>query len=119
MNAATNADTGVTDTQRRRALAEPILAKLYNWIVAERPKLVDDSPFAKAMNYLVNQPEPLARFLDDGQLRLDNNISEVELRRLVVGTTGLSAAATMAPSGTPSPPRSVGGRLAWASRAAA
>jgi len=84
-HAATNADTGITDTQRRRALAEPILAKLYNWIAAERAKLVDESPLAKAMNYLVNQREPLARFLDDGQLRLDNNISEVELRRQVVG----------------------------------
>jgi len=84
-HAATNPDTGMTDTQRRRALAEPVLAKLYNWIAAERPKLVDDSPLAKAMNYLVNQREPLARFLEDGRLRLDNNISEVELRRQVVG----------------------------------
>jgi hypothetical protein len=84
-HAATNADTGITDTQRRRTLAEPVLAKLYNWIAVERPKLVDDTPLAKAMNYLVNQREPLARFLEDGRLRLDNNISEVELRRQVVG----------------------------------
>ena len=82
-NAATDADG--TDTQRRRTLAEPILAKLYNWIAAERPKLIDESPLAKAMNYLVNQRDPLSRFLDDGRLRLDNNISEVELRRQVVG----------------------------------
>lgn len=84
-HAATNAETGITDTQRRRMLAEPVLAKLYDWITAERPKLVDESPLAKAMNYLVNQREPLARFLEDGRLRLDNNISEVELRRQVVG----------------------------------
>ena len=84
-HASTNADTGITDTQRRRMLAEPVLAKLYNWIAAERPKLVDESPLAKAMNYLVNQREPLARFLEDGRLRLDNNISEIELRRQVVG----------------------------------
>ena len=83
--AATDADSGITDAQRRRALAEPILAKLYNWIAAERPKLVDESPIKKALNYLVNQREPLARFLDDGRLRLDNNISEVELRRQIVG----------------------------------
>jgi len=84
-HAATDADSGVTDAERRRALAQPILAKLYSWIATERPKLVDDSPLAKALNYLVNQREPLARFLDDGRLRLDNNISEVELRRQVVG----------------------------------
>jgi transposase len=84
-HAATDADTGITDTQRRRMLAEPILAKFYNWIASERPKLVDESPLAKALNYLINQREPLARFLEDGRLRLDNNISEVELRRQVVG----------------------------------
>jgi len=84
-HAATHVDTGVTDTQHRRALAQPILTKLYGWIAAERPKLVDESPLAKAMNYLVNQREPLARFLEDGRLRLDNNVSEVELRRQVVG----------------------------------
>lgn len=43
---------GVTDTQHRRTLAEPILAKLYDWIAAERPKLVDESSLAKASNYL-------------------------------------------------------------------
>lgn len=37
------------------------------------------------MNYLVNQREPLTRFLEDGRLRLDNNLSELELRRQVVG----------------------------------
>jgi len=84
-NAATDAETRITDTQRRRTLAEPILAKLYNWVIAERPKLVDESPLAKAMNYLINQREPLARFLEDGRLRLDNNISEIELRRQVIG----------------------------------
>jgi hypothetical protein len=71
-HAATDASTRVTNTERRRALAEPVLTKLYNWVAVERPKLVDESPLAKAMNYLVNQREPLARFLDDGRLRLDN-----------------------------------------------
>jgi hypothetical protein len=33
------------------------------------------------MNYLVNHREPLSRFLEEGRLRLDNNLSELELRR--------------------------------------
>ncbi|MGC3996923.1 MAG: transposase [Anaeromyxobacter sp.] len=37
------------------------------------------------MNYIVNHRVPLTRFLDDGILRLDNNPSELELRREVVG----------------------------------
>jgi transposase len=83
--AATAADSGITDTHKRRAAAEPIVNRLYEWIEHERPKLLDASPIAKAMNYLLNQREPLCRFLDDGRLRLDNNLSELELRRQVVG----------------------------------
>jgi transposase len=83
--AATDPATGITDTDKRRLAAEPILNKLYAWIDAERPTLVAESPITKAMNYLVNQREPLARFLNDGRLRLDNNISELELRRQVIG----------------------------------
>lgn len=84
-HAATDPTTGATDTEKRRSAAEPILRKLYAWIDAERPKLVDESPIAKAMNYLVNHRATLSRFLEDGRLRLDNNISEVQLRRQKVG----------------------------------
>jgi len=83
--AATDAATGVTDGLKRRAVAEPIVRRLYEWIAQERPRVVDESPIAKAMNYLVNHRVPLTRFLYDGQLRLDNNLSELELRRQVVG----------------------------------
>ena len=51
----------------------------------ERPKVPDDAPIAKAMNYLVNHKVPLTRFLDNGMLRLDNNLAELELRREKVG----------------------------------
>jgi hypothetical protein len=34
---------------------------------------------------LVNHRASLSRFLEDGRLRLDNNLSELELRRQVVG----------------------------------
>lgn len=82
---ATDPKTGVTDGARRRADAAPVIDKLYAWIAAERPLVDDDSPIAKAMNYIVNHRVPLTRFLDDGILRLDNNPSELELRREVVG----------------------------------
>lgn len=84
-NAATDPITGATDTAKRRAAAEPVLQKLYRWIELERPNVVDESPIAKAISYLLNQRVPLARFLEDGRLRLDNNCSEVELRRTVIG----------------------------------
>lgn len=83
--AAMDPDSGVVDTSNRRDACTPILEKLYRWIADERPKVIDEAPIAKAMNYLVNHREPLSRFLDDGHLRLDNNVSELELRRQVVG----------------------------------
>lgn len=82
---AMDPETGVVDAVRRRNAAGPILEKLYRWVADERSKVIDEAPIAKAMNYLVNQRIPLARFLDDGHLRLDNNVSELELRRQVVG----------------------------------
>jgi hypothetical protein len=82
---ATDPKTGITDGAKRRAEAQPVFGKLYAWIAAERLEVVEEAPIAKAMNYLVNQRVPLTRFLDDGMLRLDNNLSELELRREKVG----------------------------------
>jgi transposase len=84
-NAATDASTAITDTVKRRDAAKPIVDKLYQWITLEAPTLVADSPIIDCMNYLVNHREPLSNFLGDGCLRLDNNVSEIELRRQAVG----------------------------------
>jgi len=82
---ATDPKTGVTDAARRKAEAQPVIDKLYAWIEAERPKVDVGTPIAKAMNYIVNHRVPLTRFLENGVLRLDNNLSEIELRREKVG----------------------------------
>jgi len=82
---ATDPKTGLTDGPRRKAEAGPVIDKLYAWIAAERPKVDDEAPIAKAMNYVVNHREHLTRFLESGLLRLDNNLAEIELRREKVG----------------------------------
>jgi transposase len=84
--AATDPKTGLTDGAERRRLASPILDRFFEWIAAERPKVADVSLIAKAMNYVVNQRTALRRFLTDGRLRLDNNISELQLRHQKVGS---------------------------------
>ncbi len=73
------------DKEQRARLARPILRALLEWIRNERDELPDHAPVRKAMNYVVNQLRPLCRFLRDGRVRIDNNVSELELRRLVVG----------------------------------
>lgn len=71
----------------RRARCAPVLAAFRDW----RDKLLADtnleprSPIARALRYTRNHWDALTRFLEDGRLRLDNNLSELELRRLVVG----------------------------------
>jgi hypothetical protein len=75
----------VTDGVKRKAEAQPVIDKLYAWLAAEWPKVDNETPIAKAMNYIVNHQVPLTRFLDNGLLRLDNNLSELELRRQKVG----------------------------------
>jgi hypothetical protein len=82
---ATDPKTGITDGAKRAAEAQPVIDRLYAWIEAERPGLPEDAPIAKAMNYVVNHRVPLTRFLQDGMLRLDNNLAELELRREKVG----------------------------------
>jgi transposase len=82
---ATDPTTGITDGARRKAEATPVIDKLYTWIAAERAKVDDAMPIAKAMNYVVNHRTHLTRFLEDGILRLDNNLAENELRREKVG----------------------------------
>lgn len=83
--ATTDPTTGLTDGAKRKELATPIIEGLYRYVEAERPRLVIGTPIAEAFGYLINQKTPLSRFLDDARLRLDNNISEIQLRREVVG----------------------------------
>lgn len=69
----------------RAELARPILDELYAWVADAQATPDDKSPLRLALNYLHNHREPLARFLGDGRLRLDNNLSELALRRQVIG----------------------------------
>lgn len=49
------------------------------------PKLLPNSPLAKAMGYTLNQWRALTRFLEDGRLPLDNNAAERALRPIALG----------------------------------
>ncbi len=72
-------------TEERARRARPILEVLDRWIDKERSSVDDRSPLAAAITYYDNQRSGLRAFLADGRLRLDNNISEQQLRHLVVG----------------------------------
>ena len=54
-------------------------------IGSEAERVLDESPLSTAVGYARNQRVALHRFLDDGRLPLSNNISELHLRREVLG----------------------------------
>jgi hypothetical protein len=75
---------------KRKALRDqksrPLLDAFFAWAEVEYAKVKDTRGLLRsALGYVVRQKDPLRRFLDDGRLRLDNNISERELRQIAVG----------------------------------
>ena len=72
-------------TQERAEKAAPVLALFDAWIERHREHVDPRGPLDTAIGYYENQRDALRRFLEDGRLRLDNNISEGALRNLVLG----------------------------------
>jgi len=72
-------------TEERARRAAPILAIFDAWIERTRPKAEPRTPLAAALTYYDNQRDGLRRFLDDGRLRIDNNLCEQQLRILILG----------------------------------
>jgi transposase len=69
----------------RQARAAPIVEAFFEWCDREAGRVLDESPVAQGIGYARNQRVALSRFLDDGRLPMHNNISELNLRREVVG----------------------------------
>ena len=69
----------------RQARAAPIVDAFFAWCDQEVGRVLDESPMAQGIGYARNQRAALRRFLDDGRLPMHNNISELNLRREVVG----------------------------------
>jgi transposase len=69
----------------RKRQSAPILESFFDWCDAEAPRVLDETPIAKAVGYARNQRKALSRFLEDGRLPIHNNFSERELRREAVG----------------------------------
>ena len=73
------------ESECRRAKARPIVDKFFEWCDAEALHVLDETPIQAGITYARNQRVALRRFLDDGRLPLHNNISELNLRREVLG----------------------------------
>jgi hypothetical protein len=69
----------------RLAKSKSIVDEFLVWCDAQVDLVLDESPIAAGIGYARNQRAALRRFLDDGRLPLSNNISELNLRRQVLG----------------------------------
>jgi transposase len=81
-------DEGMTPGQRKQVRTEksaPILAALKPRLEALLPGSLPQSPLGKAIKYALSEWEPLNRFLNDGRLEIDNNLTENAIRPSAVG----------------------------------
>jgi transposase len=70
--------------QRQRD-ATPILAELRACLERQRGAVLPKSPLGQAITYTVNHWPALGRYLDQGYLAIDNNLSERTLRAVALG----------------------------------
>jgi transposase len=71
--------------QRRQRLSKPLADAFKEWMLLQRQKITDGSATAKALDYSLKRWRPLTQFLDDGQLPIDNNWIENQIRPIAIG----------------------------------
>jgi transposase len=69
----------------RQRLSVPVMEKLRGYLEKIQGELLPKSPGARAVRYAMNQWEALTRYLEDGDLEIDNGASERANRGVAVG----------------------------------
>lgn len=69
----------------REQHSRPVFQALLDWCNEQLPHAENKSRLYKALFYFTNNQRDLSCFLRDGHVALTNNVSERELRRLVIG----------------------------------
>ena len=69
----------------REERARPIADLLHEWLVIHRLKVPDGSASAKAIDYSLKRWKALIRYIDDGNLPIDNNWLENRIRPVALG----------------------------------
>ena len=91
-------DQGLNPDQRhalRQEKSTPLLEKFKAWLDELYPTTLPQSPLGKAMNYCITLWPGLTRFLADGRLEIDNNLTEQEIKPLVIARKNFLFAASV------------------------
>jgi hypothetical protein len=68
----------------RQTRSKPLLDAFHTWAVAQRRRLSGKTPLGKAFQYSLSRWDALTRYVEDGRLSIDNNLSERLLRGIAV-----------------------------------
>lgn len=69
----------------RQARSQPRLIAFNTWLNQTLPTLSHKSETTAAIQYALNRWQALVRYVDDGQIEIDNNAAERSLRGIAVG----------------------------------
>ncbi|MDI1246569.1 MAG: IS66 family transposase [Rhodoferax sp.] len=71
--------------QIRQSQSKPLADAFHQWMVLQRQRITDGSATAKALDYSLKRWTALTQFLGDGQLPIDNNWIENQIRPIAIG----------------------------------
>ena len=69
----------------RQRVSARLISKLHQYLVELQPEILPKSPSGAAVRYALNQWEALTRFLEDGELEIDNGATERANRDIALG----------------------------------
>ncbi len=69
----------------RQEHAAPVLAEFGAWLRREQQAVLPKSPIGEAFKYTQNQWRALIRYVEDGDLSIDNNVSERTVKIVALG----------------------------------
>ena len=81
----TGAAAAAVRLRLRQEKSVPLLTSLRHWLLEQRDQVLPKSPMMTAINYVFNQWEALNRYTTDGDLHIDNNVSERMLKLIGMG----------------------------------
>ena len=84
----------------RQLRSRPLCEELHTWLQLERRRVPDGSAIAKAIDYSLNRWAALTRFLLDGDVPIDNNHLENQMRPWALGRNNANSAFMRSRHGT-------------------